>query len=214
MKKYWYDVYDRGLDTVAVWTCCAPTFPVGELNLAAHAADVNLVSALLPPLAGAEDVLDTARDSRDIVAATLRDLCVRGCRLIASTVPAGDPMADKVQAVYAVRSQTFRALQDKTVKLITAWQAMNEHRAALNPAQPALLVGTTTVSEVQSLLGNYAQLLDNVSKKEAPVKTKKGLFHLAANRVDQNNKRWYKAWLGQFAAGSVERAALKISGLF
>ena len=154
----------------------------------------------------AQDGLDTARDSRDTGVKTLRDFCTRGCRLIAGTAPADDTIAEKVRAVYGVRGQSFRAVEERSYKLISAWQAVNEHR--VGNTQPPLLVGTATVSSFQSLVGNYAQLLRNVSNKEDTEREKRTGLRTLVDRVDKNNKRWYKSWQGQFPAGSPERAAL------
>ena len=206
MKRYWYDVSDRGTDTVAVWSNRAPAFAVGELLVAAHALDVNALGGCILQMALAEDGLDTARDSRDTGVTTLRDLCTRGCRLIAGTAPANDVIADKVRAVYGVKGQSFRAVEERSYKLISAWQAVNDHRTGIS--QPPLLVGTTPVSSFQSLVGNYAQLLRNVSNKEDSEREKRTALRTLVDRVDKNNKRWYRSWQGQFATGSPERAAL------
>jgi hypothetical protein len=115
-----------------------------------------------------------------------------------------------VQAVYREKDDSFIGVKQKGEKLVIAWQAVNTHRSAMAPAQQPLLVGLKSVQELQSDLGNYAQLLKNVSAKEDPLATRREAVGNIAVRVDRNNKRWYKAWLGQFPAGSVPRAALSI----
>lgn len=209
MKRFWYGIFDRGLDSAAVWNL-APLFAVGTLTRAQHLTEVNSLSGLIFACAQAEDTLDTARDSRNAARDTVREICTRGCNLISSYVPAGDlsGMSDKIQAVYHVRGESFRAVEYKGLKLATAWLAVNAHRASLTPALPPLLVGTLSVQEFQSSVGNYAQLVLNASEKETPVKTTTKALRAAVTRVDKNNKRWHKAWKGQFAADSVERAAL------
>ena len=76
------DIYERGLDTVAIWTNNAPNLLVGELNLAADAADVDLLSMQLYQLAQAEDALETARLSRNNAADALRPLYTRASQII------------------------------------------------------------------------------------------------------------------------------------
>ena len=205
-KRYWYDVADRGVDSVVVWSNRAPAFAVGELTVAAHSLDVNSLGGCILQLSQADGALDTARAARDTAANLLRELCTRGCRLISGTAPANDTIAEKVQAVYGVRGDSFRSAEDRGYKLVSAWQAVNEHRTQLS--QPALLVGDTTVATLQSVVGNYAQLLRNVSDKEDAERAKRTALRKVVERVDKNNKRWYKSWLGQFAAGSPERVAL------
>lgn len=207
-KRYWYAGYDRGLETIAIWGNRAPLLMVGELSLGQHAGEVLALSQHLLQCDQAAQVLETMLDGRDAAAATLRDLCMRGCRLVTGTLPAGDPAIGKVQAVYAVRGQSFRAVQDKCSKLVAVWEAVNARRAALQPAQPALLIGTTDVASFGSQLGNYGQVLSQLAVKEDLFMEKKTVLRLASARVDRNNKRWYKAWQGQFAKGSPELAAL------
>jgi hypothetical protein len=204
------DIYERGLDSAAIWNNNAPTFLVGELNLAAYLVQVNLLSTRLFELAQSEDLLHTARMGRDGVATNLRAIIPNACRLIAGTAAIGDAIATKVQAVYRVRDTSFVALKQKTEKLVIAWTAVNAHRAALSPVQGPLLVGTKTVTELQSDCGNYAQLLKNISDKEDPVSTKRQQVINLAVVVDKYNKRFYKAWLGHWPAGSPQRAALSI----
>lgn len=207
MKKFWYDVLDRSFDSVSVWGL-APTFPVGHLNLAQHSSDTALLSGHILLCTDAEASLLTARVGRDNHATSLRDLYTRACRLMQGTVEAGNRMADQVRAARRIDGQSFRAVEDKGDKVLSAWKEINAYRATLNPALPALLVGTVALGDVQSTLGNYRQLLAAVSDKQAFLSTKKTNLRALVYKIDKNNKRWYQAWLGQFAAGSPERAAL------
>lgn len=201
-------VYERGIGSVAAWTNNAPEFVVGELSRDAHAVDVDLLSTQLFQLYEAEDGLHTARIRRDAAAGPLRDLCTRGCLLIAGTATEGDGLGEKLQAVYRVRSESFAALTEKGGKLVLAWQGANTHRAALTPAQPPLLVGTTAVGEFEELLESYDGLLTGIASAEDSVQSRRTSVHAIVRKVDRNNKRWHKAWRGQFPEGSPERAAL------
>ena len=204
------DIFERGLASGAIWNNNAPTFTVGELSLSAYLGQVNLLSTRLYELAQGEDTLHTARMGRDNVAANLLALIPNACRLISSTAAIGDAIADKVQAVYRVKGKAFVDVKQKAEKLVIAWSAVNAHRAALSPVQQPLLVGLKTVQELQSDCGNYAQLLKNVWDKEDPLATKRQQVSNIAALVDQYNKRFYKAWLGNWPAGSPQRAALGI----
>lgn len=204
------DILERGLASAAIWNNNTPTFMVGELSLTAYLAQVNLLSTRLFELAQGEDALHTARIGRDNVAENLRAIIPNACRLIAGTAAIGDSVATKVQAVYRVQGKAFVDLKQKTEKLVIAWTAVNAHRAALSPAHSALLVGTKTVTELQSDCGNYAQLLKNVYDKEDPLATKRQQVDNLVALVDKYNKRFYKAWLGNWPAGSPQRAALGI----
>jgi len=93
-------------------------------------------------------------------------------------------------------------------KLTTLWVKVNAARAAMAPPLGALLVGTTTVTAVATALGNQETLLQTVAQKlSAWGDTRSGLKD-AATQVDRNNKRWYEAWSGFYAAGSAEYEAL------
>jgi hypothetical protein len=204
------DIFERGLASAAIWNNNAPTFLVGELSLTAFLTQVNLLSTRLFELAQSEDALHTARMARDGAAANLLALIPNACRLIAGTAAIGDAVADKVQAVYRVKGKAFVDVKQKAEKLAVAWTAVNAHRAALSPAQTPLLVGAKTVDALQSDCGNYAQLLKNVWDKEDPLATKRQQVNNVAALVDRYNKRFYQAWLGNWPAGSPERAALGI----
>lgn len=204
------DIFQRGLASAAIWNNNAATFMVGELSLTNYLVQVNLLSTRLFELAQGEDALHTARMGRDNAAGPLREFIPNACRVITGTAAIGDTVADKVQAVYRVKGKSFADLQEKTEKLIVAWTSVNAHRANLGPAQPPLLVGTKTVGALQSDCANYAQLIKNVWDKEDPLATKRQQVNNIAALVDKYNKRFYKAWLGNWPAGSPERAALGI----
>ena len=204
------NLFERGLSSVAVWTNNAPDFLVGELSRDMHAADVDALSTQLFQLGVAEDGLHTARMRRTKAAGELRGLCKRGCLLIAGTASEGDGLNEKLQAVYRVRSESFAAVKDKGGKLVLAWQGANALRASHTPAHPPLLVGVTTVGEFEDSLETYDGLLSGIATAEDGVESRRTSLRAIARKVDRNNKRWHKAWRGQFAEGTPERAALRI----
>jgi len=208
MKKFWYDVLDRSLDSLGVWGL-SPAFPVGLLSRTAHASDVAALSGSLALCTDAEATLFTARGGRDNSAISLRDLYTRGLRLMQGTAES-NVINDSLRAARRVRSQSFVAVEEKGLKFCSAWKEVNAHRAGLSPALPALLVNGMSLSEVQSTLGNYRQFLSTISDKQAFLSTKKTELRNLVYRIDRNNKRWYVAWQGQFAAGSPERHALSL----
>ena len=208
MKKYWYNIHSRGLESAAVWQTYSPAFIFGEVTLGSHGSDVNLLSVHLQECNDAEDALDMARLARDGGAATIRDLCTRACLAVQGNLPVGDAMRDEVADVRRVKGQSQAATIDKGRKLMSLWQMVNAHRAGMAPAQQPLLVGTTDVTWFQSSLANHAQVLQDVENKVAAFNKKKTQLRTTATRVDKNNKRWLDSWKGQFPKNSPERAAL------
>ena len=209
-NKYWYDIHSRGVDTVAVWTGFAATFTVGELTLAAHSADVNLFNSLILEWTQADSALSQARASRDGSGQALKQICVRALRLISGSLKPTDSLIKEVSGVTSVQGESQGAMNEKCLRLVSLWLAVNAHRAALSPAQPPLTVDTTQVGNFQTLVGNHAALNQNVASKRSTLSQKTSALRAVADRVDENNKRWYKAWQGQFAEGSPQRHALSL----
>jgi hypothetical protein len=208
MKKYWYGVHNRGLDTVAVWNTFAPTFNVGSLTLAQHTTDVSLLHTHLREAVAARDDLECARAGRDTSAAQLQDLCSRACRMVLGTLPRGDTLAHEVRTVYAVRGVSQQAVVERATRLSNVWTLLNAHRASSTPALPPLVVGTMDAGTFQSALGNHGVLLQNVATKMSLFNRKNEQLRDTVTRVDANNKRWYQSWRGHFASGTTEHRAL------
>ena len=207
-KEYWFDVHTRGLETVGVWGTYAATFKVGEYDLVSHSADVHSLYGLITLRESAKSGVDNARSTRNTAAAEMRDICTRACKVIGGSLPRGHALHGKVSEVCGVKSRSQDGVQKKARKLVALWTDVNAYRAGLSPAQPPLEVGGYTVSGFQSSLGNHAQFLQEVETKNSAFGKKKSQLLTAVTRVDVNNKRWYKAWQGEFVAGSPERAAL------
>ena len=209
-KKFYYVIHSRGVDTVAVWTLFGATFNVGELTLAAHAAEVNSFNGRVLELVQAEDALGMARSNRDETAATLRTVCSRALQLISGSLPQGHALNKEVAKVYGIRGASLEAMNRRCLDLVGVWEQANVFRAAQSPAQPPITVDATVVSGFQSSLGNFALQITQVSTKRGHLSEKMTNLRNAATRVDQNNKRWYRAWQGQFAKGTAAREALNL----
>ncbi len=97
----------------------------------------------------------------------------------------------------------------KCRRLVSVWTLVNTHRAGMSPPLPPLTVSKVDVAQFQAMLGGHQSLLQNVENKLAALSRRKSQLRATAAKVNQNNKRWYAAWQGQFAAGSPERDALR-----
>ena len=209
-NKFYYSIHSRGVDTVAVWTVFGLTFTVGEFNLASHAAEVNSFNARVLDVVQAEDALGLVRTSRDDTSVWLRSVCSRALQLISGTLPKGHALGGEVAKVYGIRGASQEAINRRCLDLVGVWAQVNAFRAAQTPPQPPIKVDETVVSGFQSFLGNFALLITEVSTKRGMLSEKNTNLRHAATRVDQNNKRWYKAWQGQFPKGSAARGALNL----
>ncbi len=209
-SKYWYDIHGRGVDTVAVWTTFASTFSVGELSLSAHSTDVNLFNGMILEWSQAEDALGVARSNRDSNAAALGSVCQRALRLIAGTLKPTDILLKEVRSVTGVQGQSQGAIVEKCLRLASLWLAVNAHRAALTPAQAELKVDDIGVAAFQTMVGSQASLNQTVATRRTESSQKTTELRAVALRVDQNNKRWYRAWRGQFAADTAQINALRL----
>ncbi len=207
-KEYWYEIHNRGLETIAVWQTFSSAFVVGELSLTTHTADVALLNDHIRECNTAQDETDLQRSDRDEIVAGLRDICVRATRLISGTLPPGDSMRKELRGVTSVRGQSQQALFSKCSRLVSVWTLVNTHRANMVESLPPLLVGAVDVTQFQASLTSHGASLQSVENKLAAFSRKKSQLRATATKVDRNNKRWYAAWQGQFATGSPERDAL------
>lgn len=193
---------------MAVWTVFGPTFTVGEFNLASHAADVNSFNAHVLDLVNAEDALGLARSSRNDTFKWLRSVCSRSLQLMSGSLPKGHALLGEIKKVYAIPGASMEAGNRRCLDLVSVWGQVNAFRATLNPPLAPIKVDDTVVSGFQSTLGNFALLITDTATKSGKLSEKRTALRYAATRVDENNKRWYKAWTGQFPKGTAGRNAL------
>ena len=207
-QQYYYQIHTRGVDTIAIWTQYAPTFSVGELSLAAHSADVNSFNQRTLEVSQAAVALGLTRASRDSTTNTAKDICSRALALIIGSLPVAHPLIREARRIYRLHGESQERVNRRCLDLVAVWQQTNTFRAAQNPVQAPIMVDLVDVSSFQSTLGNLAQLITETSKKQSTVNDKKNTLREMSQRVDRNNKRWYKSWYGQFARGTAARNAL------
>jgi hypothetical protein len=150
-----------------------------------------------------------SRKDNDLPAASLI-FQPRALALIVGSLPPGHALIKDARRIYRLRGQSVERINRRCLDLVAVWQQANTFRAAQNPVQPPLKVDDVDVTTFKSTLGNLAQLITDVSEKQGAVSDKKSKLREVAKRVDRNNKRWYKAWSGQFARGTAGRDALNL----
>ena len=209
MKAYWYAIHRRALETVGTWMAGAPLFTFGELTLDLHKADVAALNDTHQAQIDAEMTLALARIARNMSYGTIADLCTRGCQMISGSLTTGDPLRDEVRHVRGVRKESQGELLAKGRRLVSLWEKVNARRAALTPAQAALLVGTTALGDFEPMLQQHSGLLQSVEDMLSAMKDRKVAMRTLVTRLDENNKRWFQAWKGNFPTDSLEREMLR-----
>ena len=208
MPEFHEDAHNRGQQTIGVWGTFAPGFNVDTLTLALHTADVNAIPAAAAARDTQQDVVDDARTARNNNFDFLSDLGVRAPRAIEGQLPAGDNLHGEIDDVRALEATSQDNAQARVRRVLGVWTRYNARRAAAVPPLGALLVGTTTVAQLQTALDNHPGLMQTVEDEKAELKLKRSDLKRLATKVDTNNKRWFAAWEGNFADGSAERDAL------
>ena len=208
MAEFWEEPHIRGQQTIGVWGVFAPTFQVGSLTLAMHTADVALILTHVNEREVQKDVVDDAVAARDNNAKFIHDINVRAPQLIDSTLPADDDLRGDIADVFNVDQRTIEGITSRARVVISLWHRTNVKRAAAVPALGPLLVGTTAVADLEAAVANHPTLLQTIENEQTEFGQKKSQLRQTADRVDQNNKRWYKAWGNNFPPGTPENDAL------
>lgn len=208
MSEYWEQPHIRGQQTIAVWNTFAPTFTVGTLTLAAHQLDVALIYTQVNDREVQQDVFDAATTARDDNYDFLRDMNVRATQVIEASLDPDDSLQAEVADVRNITALNQEGVLLRARRLISLWTAVNVKRAALVPPLPELQVGAKKVADLTAAVNGHGGLLLTMEQERAKLTQKKEALRVTVERVDQNNKRWYVAWGGNFAPGTPEHNAL------
>lgn len=208
MAEYWQPIHLRGQQSIGVWGTFSVEFQVGSLTLAAHTADVALILTHVNDRDVQQDALDDAMLTRDANFDLIHDIAVRVPQLISATLEDHESLNKDLSDVFTVDPNSQHGCMERARRIISLWNRVNTKRAAMTPALPALLLGTTSVANLTTALDNHPRLMQAVEDERSELNQKKSQLQTTSNRVDRNNKRWYEAWFNNFAAGSPERNAL------
>lgn len=208
MSEYWEDIYHRGQQTVGVWSTFAPAFTAGEVTLASHTTDTAALQTKANERDVQQDVVDVARDTRDVNLRFMEDLCVRFPRKLEGDLAPADPLHSEIADLRLINPNTPDAVAARTRRTISLWNRVNAQRAAAVPPLPAFHVGGTLVAALDTALTNQNTLLQAIENERGKLAQKREALRVLATKVDDNNKRWFAAWEGEFTNGSPERNAL------
>lgn len=208
MSESWEYGYHRGQQTNGVCLTFAPGFVWGEVTLASHTADVSALQTKANERDVQQDVVDVARLLRDANLRFMEDLCIRFPRKLEGDLTVADPLHKEIADLRAIDPDSPDNTAARTRRTISLWKRINTARAAQVPPVAAFQVGASVVGDLETALNNQNTLLQNVENERGKLTQKREALRLLAVKVDENNKRWYAAWEGEFAVGSPERNAL------
>ncbi len=208
MSEYWEDIYHRGQQSIGVWSAFAPAFTVGEVTLAGHTTDTAALQTKANERDVQQDVVDVARDARDLNLRFMEDLCIRFPRKLEGDLPPTDPLHAEITDLRNINPDSPDTIAARVRRTLSLWNRVNAQRAAATPPLPAFNVGGTLVAALDTALANQNTLLQNIENERGKLAQKRESLRTLATKVDRNNKRWYAAWEGEFAEGSAELAAL------
>ncbi len=208
MSQYWEPNYHRGQQSIGVCSAFAPAFAWGEMSLAVHTADVSGLQTKANERDVQQDALDVARLLRDSNLKFMEDLCVRFPRKLEGDLAANDPLHAEITDLRDVVPDTSDKVVQRTRRTISLWKRINAGRAGQVPPVAAFQVGSSVVADLETALNNQNTLMQNVENERGKLTQKSEALRALSTKVDVNNKRWFAAWEGEFAAGSPERAAL------
>ena len=208
MNEYWEGIYHRGQQSIGVWFTFLLNFIFGEVTLANHTADVSALQTKANERDVQQDALDVARSIRDANLKFMEDLCIRFPRKLEGELSPDDSLHKEISDLRDVAPDSPDSTAKRTRRTLSLWNLFNAPRLAAVPPLPAFLVGTSAVGDLQTALNGQNQKMQNVENERGLFKKKAEALRVLAEKVDGNNKRWFAAWEGEFAAGSPERNAL------
>lgn len=208
MSEYWEDIYHRGQQSIGVWNAFAPAFTFGEVTKASHTTDVSALQTKANERDVQQDVVDVTRDARDANLRFMEDLSIRFPRKLEGDLKPTDSLHKEIADLRNINPDAPDTIAARTRRTISLWNRVNAPLLAAVPPLPPFKVGGIEVGALQTALTNQNQLMQDVEDERGKLAVKREALRLLAAKVDENNKRWFAAWEGEFAAGSPERNAL------
>ena len=204
----WQQILNRGQQTLAVWQLHAPAFALRNLTLASHTADVAALAPAGQATEDAQEGLDDAREDRDAALGVVAATNTRLPRKLDGELLPDDPFHADLEDIRRVASVSGPATLERGQKVVALWKKLNARNAAASPVIPPVTVGGVTLADFTAQVESLSAKGQTVQDKEAALRDLRGDLRTLAASVDQNNKRWFAGWEGEFAPGSPEREAL------
>ena len=208
MREHWEGSYHRGQQSIGVWGAFDLLFVFGEVTLASHTADVGGLQTRANQRDVQQDAVDIVRLDRDNNVNFMQDLCIRFPRKLEGDLAPNHPWHAEISDLRTIKPDSVDATAARTRRTISLWTRINGARAAQVPPVAAFKVGDALVADLQAALDQLGTLLQNVETERSKLTQKREALRELDTRVDENNKRWFAAWEGEFAVDSPQRNAL------
>ncbi len=211
MQEYWEITHGRAVDTQAVWAM-QPTFALNGLDRTQHGALTDSLPVLAQTRVNKENDLTDALSAKHDIFDKLRNLAIRVPGLIDGLLDDDDPLKEQLDAIYGVDPAVSENSSLRRARLILPlWTDVNTARAAAVPPQAALTLdyqGTpVAVAGLSTTLDAGLAAQKTEAERQRDVTNAKSTLRTADRTLDRGNKRWYKAWLLAYPAGTLEGEA-------
>ncbi len=208
-------VHTRGQQTIGVWGAFEASLKVGQLTLAQHTTEVAAIFTAASERDSAEADLDVARTAVSHQRTTLADLTIRFPRAIEGQLEPDSDLHKNIDECHAIEPNTPENAVARGRRAIILLTAFNAERAAATPPDLEFSIKNAVpggpvmkLANVQTLVDDMPDLEQAVEDAKSALNKKRSALKKATAKVDQNNKRWFAAWSGNFPDGSDELAAL------
>ncbi len=215
MPEYHEVVHTRGQQTIGVWGTFDEDLKVGKLTLAQHTTDVAAIFTAAGQRDAAQDDLDLARAAVRNKTAELADLTIRFPRAAEGQLEPDSDLHGEIENCRAIEPNTPENAVARGRRVIGVVTRYNAGQAALAPPGDPLTIKNAVpggddveLADLQALVNAMPGLEQAVEDAKSALNKKRSALRKATAKVDKNNKRWFDAWSGNFAAGSDELEAL------
>ncbi len=213
MKEFWELTLERGIATVSVWGL-ETQFALPDLTLSEHRMHLSQLDQLARARSGEEARLSEARAVRDVAFGQLREIIVRLPAVIEGMIGPESDLHSQLRLVYTVSGPfSDESALRRGDAVLGLWNRFNaelpQGSAPLGLKQNGS--AALTASALATLLGKTCvQARQKVADAERNLNMIKSQLMSLESKVDQNNKRWYKAWVRNYEAGTPEGDAARL----
>ncbi|MDB6154907.1 MAG: hypothetical protein JWL90_3360 [Chthoniobacteraceae bacterium] len=212
MTEFWEVTRERGIATVSVWALDAK-FALRDLSLKNHQMQVAQLDELAGARADQQVLLSAARSARDLAFDQLKELIVRVPGVIEGMLEPESDLHSHLRLIYNVSSSFTEESALRRGRLtLGLWSKFNEQMP--QGSSPLVLrqngsAGFDVAGFEVLLLKTCVQAQQKLANAERDLSIVKSELALLESKVDQNNKRWYKAWIKNHLAGTKEGDAAR-----
>jgi hypothetical protein len=215
MKEQWEITQERAIATNAVWAM-QPGFELRGTTLAQHRASLAALSEQAQACADAEGDASDAFAALKGLFAMLSDLGVRVPAAIDGLLDGEDGLRAQFGRIYEQSAADSRTSALNRARLVAPlWADFDAQAAAATPpGQPLVMAYRVPDSDAPprvvdraafaALIADCEKALRTQAEKRRAVTNARSALRRLERRVDRDNKRWFKAWVNHYPAGTPE----------